>query len=564
MTTQLPPRPNIEQLKKQAKALLKGQQASNPGVLRQIRQHHPRFREKPEPEIRNSRFTLSDAQLVVAGEYGFASWPKLKAAVLARQAGPSSEGDRNAWLGAASRGELAQVTALLDQHSGLLDERGGEGTRTALHFAAMHGHEAVVRLLLERGADPNIRCEGDYAMPLHFAAEKQHFPIIRLLLENGADPSGEGDYHELDVIGWATSWDYVTARKEIVEYLTAHGAAHNIFSAVAMGEVEIIRKLAAQSRSHLEKRMDLTNKRRRPLHLAVVKKQPRSLEALLDLGANTEALDESGFTALDQAALSGETELAQILLDRSAKVRLPAAFALQKSSDIEKLLRRDPECLRSGNRWGNLIVRASEQASGQVVESLIRAGACVDVWDDPKTAVDSTSGYAPLHAAGFWGNAGAAAVLLQHGANVRARDEKYQGTPAGWAAFAGHAAVRDLILQGPIDIFEAIEMNRADRIAGILDREPAAIERPFGEYLNAPPGTPRAVLSFLEGVRRDGRYTPLAFAAAAGNTAAAQALLDRGADRTVRAPDGRTLLQVAQETGHAAVVELLQRHGLEA
>lgn len=564
MKKQLPPRPNLEQLKKQAKALLKGHKASSPLALRDIQEHHPRLREKPEPEIQNSEFTLSDAQLVIASEYGFPSWSKLKAHVLSHQAGATSEVAINALLNAAQNGDLPQVTGLLDRHPDILNERGGPGTRTALHFAAMNEHEMVVRFLVERGADPNIRCEGDWATPLHFAAEKQHFPIIRLLIEHGADPIGEGDYHELEVIGWATSFGYVHARKELVDYLTANGAEHNIFSAVSMGELEVIRKLVAQSRVNLEKRMDLTNKRRRPLHLAVVKKQPKSLATLLDLGANTEALDEAGFTALDQAALSGETEMAQMLLDRGAKVRLPAAFALQRTGDIEKLLRRDPECLKPGNRWGNLIVRASEQASGQVVESLIRAGACVDVWDDPKTAIDSTSGYAPLHAAGFLGNADAAAVLLKHGANVRGRDERYQGTPGGWAAFAGHTAVRDLILQGPIDIFEAMEMGLPDRIPGILEREPEALERPFAEYLNAPPGTTRAVLSFVQGASRDGRYTPLAFAVAAGNTAAVRALLDHGADLAVRAPDGRTLLQVAQEKGYGQIVDLLKQRGIEA
>jgi ankyrin repeat protein len=47
------------------------------------------------------------------------------------------------------------------------------------------------------------------------------------------------------------------------------------------------------------------------LHLAVVKKQPKALSTLLDLGANIESLDEAGFTALDQAALDGETAMAQ-------------------------------------------------------------------------------------------------------------------------------------------------------------------------------------------------------------------------------------------------------------
>jgi ankyrin repeat protein len=53
---------------------------------------------------------------------------------------------------------------------------------------------------------------------------------------------------------------------------------------------------------------------------------------LLDLGANTESLDEAGFSALDLAALDGRHDLAQVLLERGAKVRLPAAVALHLAS----------------------------------------------------------------------------------------------------------------------------------------------------------------------------------------------------------------------------------------
>ena len=102
-----------------------------------------------------------------------------------------------------------------------MGSRHGPGVRTALHEAVGAKPEAAVKLLLERGADPNIRCEGDNAMPLHFAAEKSLFPIIRLLIEHGADPIGEGNYHELGVIGWATAWDYMHTDKEIVDYLLA-------------------------------------------------------------------------------------------------------------------------------------------------------------------------------------------------------------------------------------------------------------------------------------------------------------------------------------------------------
>src|SRR5262249_5186873 len=161
------------------------------------------------------------------------------------------------------------------------------------------------------------------------------------LVEHGADTVGEGDYHELGVIGWATAWDYRQATPETVAYLLAHGARHNIFSAVAMGETEVIRELVARTPNDLERRMNGTRMRSMPLHLAVMKNQPAALTTLLDLGANTESLDEAGFSALDLAGLRGQHDLAQILLERGAKVRLPAAVALHRTTDVETLLRGD-------------------------------------------------------------------------------------------------------------------------------------------------------------------------------------------------------------------------------
>ncbi len=339
MKKPLPSRPSLEQLKNQAKSLLKEYRAAIPESLARVRESHPHWQA-------TARFTLANAQLVVAKEYGFATWSALKLHVLSQQT--SLETTIRSLQDAAGRGDLARLDALLAADPGLINETAGPGVRTALHHAVFGKSEAGVRFLLEHGADPNIRCEGDNAYPLHFAAEKQLFPMIRLLIEHGADPIGEGDYHELGVIGWATAWEYIHPRNEIVDYLLTHGARHNLFSAVAMGDVEAIRGLVSQSHADLEKRMDLVNRRRRPLHLAVVKKQPQALLTLLDLGANMESLDEAGFTALDQAALSGETQLTQILLDRGAKVRLPAAVCLGRTPDIKKLLRRDPAHPQAG------------------------------------------------------------------------------------------------------------------------------------------------------------------------------------------------------------------------
>jgi ankyrin repeat protein len=544
MTRQLPPRPRLEQLKKQAKTLLKGQQSADPEALIRIRECHPQWRAAADAELAAGSFALSDAQLTIAREYGFDSWTELKSHVQSREADPSFAELVASLRDAAGRGDLERMNALLDAHPELIDEPGGQGVRTALHQAVFGKSEAAVRLLLERGANPNVRCEGDNAYPLHFAVEKQLFSIVRLLVEHGADTLGEGDYHELGVMGWATAWD--TIDPDIVAYLLAHGARHNIFSAVAIGDVEAIRELVGRIPDDLEKRMNGTKMRRKPLHLAVIKKQATALTRLLDLGANIEAIDEARLTALDQAALDGEAELVRILLDRGAKVRLPAAAALGRDADLARQLRRDPDALKPDGRWGHLIVRAGERGSGEMVETLLRNGASVNIRDNPQTSIDSTAGYTPLHGAAWYGNLGAIRVLLRHGADVRVREEKYRGTPAGWADYAGHKEARDLILRGPVDIIEAIQYGLTDRVRAVLEEDPPALSRPFRDYGLFP-------------LDAEEWHTPLAYAVVRGRGEIAQALLERGAGANLRSPSGETLSEMAEKQGNGELATVLAR-----
>lgn len=545
MKKQLPPRPNLEQLKKQAKAIVKGHRSGDSAVILRIRRHHPDWRGATAAKVKGSQFALNDAQIVIAREYGFASWAKLKSHVLSQKPDPSTEQLAKALREAAGAGDVPRTKELLDAYPQIIDERGGPGVRTALHFAVFGGRQDAIKLLLERGANPNIRCEGDYAYPLHFAAEKQQFEIIRLLVEHGADPIGEGDYHELGVLGWLTAWETIEADPKIVKYLLAHGARHNIFSAVATGAIDAIREIVRKMPSDLERRMELTNKRRYPLHLAAVKKQPESVRTLLDLGANIESLDESAFTPLDQAALLGSTTIAELLISRGAKIRLPAAIGLNRAEDIARLLRSEPDSLKPGKRWGNLIVRAAERSSGEIVERLIRAGADVNVRDNPKTAVDNTSGYTPLHAAAFNGNVSAVKVLLAAGANITAREEKYHGTPASWAAYAGHAEVHQSIIQGPVDLFEAIENGLHKRIEEILDADRHALERPFRDY----PIYPADAQPW---------YTPLVFAVMRSRADVVRTLLACGANARVQSPGGERLSVAAEERGSPDIAALLK------
>src|SRR6185295_16678234 len=77
-TQQLPSRPSLEQYKKQAKALHKAHKSADPEAVKRIREHHPKFSDVTGSEILKRKFALADAQVVIAREHGFESWPKIK------------------------------------------------------------------------------------------------------------------------------------------------------------------------------------------------------------------------------------------------------------------------------------------------------------------------------------------------------------------------------------------------------------------------------------------------------------------------------------------------------
>jgi len=71
--------PNFSHLKYQAKDLLKAHVARDPQAAQRIREFHPRFRRATDAANFNARLSLSDAQLTIAREHGFANWARLKA-----------------------------------------------------------------------------------------------------------------------------------------------------------------------------------------------------------------------------------------------------------------------------------------------------------------------------------------------------------------------------------------------------------------------------------------------------------------------------------------------------
>ena len=202
---------------------------------------------------------------------------------------------------------------------------------TGLHAAARGGHAAVVLQLLERGAEVDAREAGDNTTALHWAAAHGHVEVVRALLDAGADVHGTGDVHELEVIGWATCFGSPRTvpeapdahRKALVALLVARGARHHIFSAMSMADLELIRQVAGSDQAALDRRLSRFEQGLGPLHLAVERGMHAELDTLIELGADPDATDRRGRTAL---------EIAMLRRDRTAIERLRRAGARPPAS----------------------------------------------------------------------------------------------------------------------------------------------------------------------------------------------------------------------------------------
>src|SRR3954454_22468263 len=79
----LPKDPHLDVPRKEARALLKDWRAQRPEALERVGRRHPKFKRADAAEIAAGKFSLADAQLVIAREYGFSNWTELKERIAA-------------------------------------------------------------------------------------------------------------------------------------------------------------------------------------------------------------------------------------------------------------------------------------------------------------------------------------------------------------------------------------------------------------------------------------------------------------------------------------------------
>jgi hypothetical protein len=142
----LPQQPHLDVPKRESRELLAHWRERRPEALERIQRQHPRFKDVQTAAIAEGVFKLADAQLVVAREYGFSSWPELKRRIEAKDSA-------RALQLAIHTNATASVCAILRHRPELLHLPVSSGNwGPPMSHAANLGHLDIIKACAELGA----------------------------------------------------------------------------------------------------------------------------------------------------------------------------------------------------------------------------------------------------------------------------------------------------------------------------------------------------------------------------------------------------------------------------
>lgn len=391
-TRGLPPQPNLEQLRKQAKDLLERYRAGDPAAVAEVRQ----FERKPD----RSKFALNDAQRVLARAYGFESWPKLKAFV---------DGANIAKLAEAVRsGDLAQTRVLLHARPELIGMDMSEGDEhRALHYAILRRDVEMVRLLMEAGADARkgIWPHRDATSAWTLARDREYHDIVAVIEDE----------------------ERLRREEMSCPNATVSPIQDQINAAIAQGDNEAAIRLLKANGSFIQAcdRSGAT-----PLHIAAEAANEQMVEWLLARRPSVRKPDVNGFTALDRAALTADPRnekakafpaIAKGLLQHGAEMTIYAAVALADVSRIREVIQDDPGLVRQIYKGGGLLSLAVKHGHLEIVRLLLDLGADVDERTMLHELEEPTVSWGmPLWYAALANQRGIVELLLDRGADPNA------------------------------------------------------------------------------------------------------------------------------------------------
>ncbi len=443
--------------RKQAKALLKGVHAGDPDALARLARHSP-----------NAAPALHHAQLTIAREQGFPSWPRFRAFLI--QPALDFQGPVTAFIDAALSdprrdlavairaqemlaahpeiaragfyaalvlGDVERVRQALDETPALAVTKGGPRLWEPLLYVCFslfaNGKSGragalteTARALLRRGADPNASYTATQwpdspLSALYGATGYNDNPALGLvLLEAGANPNdNESLYHSTE----HSSLDCV---KLLLEHGASPAGTNALKHILDREDLEGLRLLLNAGADPNEAGAAGAT----ALHWAVWRgRSATAIAMLLDSGAALDARRKDGRTAYALAAMGGQTEIAALLEARGADTELSsldrfvATGAGTDPAELGRLLAESPEIAKSPDSERLLTDLASSHRTA-AVRALLAAGIPIDSRD--------SGGATALHWACWKGYADLVKLLLDHGASLTIEDNQFHAPPPGW------------------------------------------------------------------------------------------------------------------------------------
>ncbi|MGN6382582.1 MAG: ankyrin repeat domain-containing protein [Dyella sp.] len=474
---ELPARPHLDHLKKQAKSLLDSVRHRDADALERMRRALPAASGLDHAAIAAREWRLHDAQSCVAREYGFESWTQLKDYVALQSVSADNAARRQQWQRWAfghgyqpAKPHLAE--RLLREHPQLLEgdpvlacaigdvatvqaaiaadptwantARAGNGmaplvcaTFSALvslpAFAA--GIRTCVDRLLAAGADPNVRWHDpqlpdDPLSALYGAAGRNHdVAITRRLLQAGADPNdNESLYHAAEL-----------ADPSLVGLLLEAGArvtgSNALFRALDGERPDTVRLMLAHGGNPNEPGPGGCPL----LHAIRRRRSPEVIGLLLNAGADPSVRNAHGVSALRFARSLGLDAVAERLLQAGAAPETPspsdtllAACARADRATVRRLLDEAPGMIAQLHPAElRLLPELAATGQDEAVRVMVEAG-----WPIATRGGDIDG--SALNWAVFRGNASLARFLLAHGAHYDER-HGYNDNVYGTLSFASNA-----------------------------------------------------------------------------------------------------------------------------
>ncbi|XP_052831607.1 poly [ADP-ribose] polymerase tankyrase-1 [Octopus bimaculoides] len=510
-----------------------------------------------------------------------------------------------------------QIVKLLLQHRADVHAK-DKGGLVPLHNACSYGHYEVTEMLLKAGASVNAMDLWQFT-PLHEAASKARVEVCSLMLANNADPTLV-NCHSKSAID-------VAPTRELQERLQYEYRGHSLLEGARNADLAKLKKylttdvvnfkhpqtdktaLHCAAASPYPKRKQvvdilirkgaLVNEKTResfltPLHIAADKSHYDVMDILLKHGAQVNALDSLGQTALHRVAKQGNVQACRLLLSHGVD---PTTMSLQgytaaqlASENVKKILREGPsigvvevdiqllEAAKSGDldlvkklvtaqpsavncrdldgRHSTPLHFAAGYNRVSVVDFLLQNGADVHAKDK--------GGLVPLHNACSYGHYEVTELLIKHGALVNVAD-LWKFTPLHEAAAKGKFEICKLLLKHGADLnkknrdghipLDLVKSGDSD-VQDVLRGDAALLEA--AKKGNLARVQKLATKDNINCQDTQGRNsTPLHLAAGYNNQEVAEFLLENGADVNAMDKGGLIPLHNASSYGHVDIAALL-------